>query len=180
MKIIRLTESELINIIRYVITEETDVSTENEISINNLPLQRATSLIGVPYKWGGVSPNGIDCSGLIYYSFKNFGLSRTNANGYFNSPLFKKVETNKLIPGDLIFFGPSGVAKHVGIINTVGSGGNVTSMIHAKGGQKCPGNKTTIKNGYPHCVVERTTKMSWYKPVIGYRRFKYEKNNYTN
>jgi peptidoglycan DL-endopeptidase LytE len=62
----------------------------------------AKSQLGKPYVWGGSSTSGFDCSGFIYYAFKNAGydISRTSAEGYFNRSYY----VNSPQPGDLIFF----------------------------------------------------------------------------
>lgn len=62
----------------------------------------AKSQLGKPYVWGGSSTAGFDCSGFIYYAFKNagFDISRTSAEGYFNRSYY----VNSPQPGDLIFF----------------------------------------------------------------------------
>ncbi|MFB1097891.1 LysM peptidoglycan-binding domain-containing protein [Terribacillus sp. JSM ZJ617] len=62
----------------------------------------AKSQLGKPYVWGGSSTAGFDCSGFIYYAFKNAGydISRTSAEGYFNRSYY----VNSPQPGDLIFF----------------------------------------------------------------------------
>ncbi|WP_077307294.1 C40 family peptidase [Terribacillus halophilus] len=62
----------------------------------------AKSQLGDPYAWGGSTPGGFDCSGFIYYAFKNAGydISRTSAEGYFNRSHY----VSSPQPGDLIFF----------------------------------------------------------------------------
>lgn len=75
----------------------------------------AKSQLGKPYVWGGSSTAGFDCSGFIYYAFKNAGydISRTSAEGYFNRSYY----VNSPQPGDLIFFKgtyKSGIS-HMGI-----------------------------------------------------------------
>ena len=66
---------------------------------------RARSLIGVRYKYGGDSPeNGLDCSGLVRYVFKDFRgaeLPRTSAE---ISRLGERVDAKELQPGDLVFY----------------------------------------------------------------------------
>lgn len=62
----------------------------------------AKSQLGKPYVWGGSTTAGFDCSGFIYYAFKNAGydISRTSAEGYFNRSYY----VSSPQPGDLIFF----------------------------------------------------------------------------
>jgi peptidoglycan DL-endopeptidase LytE len=58
--------------------------------------------IGTPYKWGGTTPSGFDCSGFIYYVFNQAGTSiaRTNTSGYYS----KSTAISNPKPGDLVFF----------------------------------------------------------------------------
>ncbi|HEX2081999.1 MAG TPA: C40 family peptidase [Xanthomonadaceae bacterium] len=79
-------------------------------------LRRATALLGTPYRWGGESENGFDCSGLVGYVFKTaLGIdlprvSREMANSG------QKIERNALSAGDLVFFSRRGKrVDHVGI-----------------------------------------------------------------
>jgi hypothetical protein len=81
-------------------------------------LMAAMGLLGVNYKWGGISPQGgMDCSGFIYYIFKtsrNINLPRTAAK---MAKLGIPVDKDKLQPGDLVFFATHGNGKvsHVGV-----------------------------------------------------------------
>ncbi|MDG0060219.1 peptidoglycan-binding protein [Priestia sp. P5] len=79
--------------------------------------------IGVPYVWGGTSPNGFDCSGFIYYVFKNGGgvtVPRTVATLYQSG---KSTSTPNV--GDIVFFDTTGGPSHAGIY--IGNG----QFIHA-------------------------------------------------
>lgn len=77
-------------------------------------VEYAKEFIGIPYKWGGNSPEeGMDCSGYVRYVYRYFGVSLTrttysqiNEGGY--------VSRDELQPGDLVFFG-YGSPQHVGI-----------------------------------------------------------------
>lgn len=78
----------------------------------------AESVLGIKYKWGGISPStGFDCSGLVKYSFGKQGksLPRTAAEMYKTGT--KVSNDNSLKEGDLLFFAPSKAAKptHVAI-----------------------------------------------------------------
>ena len=83
----------------------------------------AMQYLGVPYVWGGTSPSGFDCSGLVQYVCKKNGISvsRTAAAQAGNGTY---VSRNNLQPGDLVFFGKGNI-PHVGIY--IGNG----QMIHA-------------------------------------------------
>ena len=67
----------------------------------------AMQYLGVPYVWGGTSPDvGFDCSGLVYYSYGQHGysLNRVAQSMYYNGV---DVDLNDLQPGDILLFGSS-------------------------------------------------------------------------
>ncbi|MGI6030492.1 MAG: SH3 domain-containing protein [Eubacteriales bacterium] len=76
----------------------------------------AKQFLGVPYVYGGSSPNGFDCSGLIYYVYKQLGvtLNRSSAAQFSNGTA---VDRDSLLPGDLVFFYNKGTSTigHVGM-----------------------------------------------------------------
>jgi murein DD-endopeptidase len=74
----------------------------------------ARQMIGTPYRWGGESPAGFDCSGLVYYSFGKAGATvpRTTAQLLRAS---RPVSLQDARTGDLLFFTSAGKPAHVGI-----------------------------------------------------------------
>lgn len=87
--------------------------------------QRAVALarkqLGTPYRWGGASPGGFDCSGLVSWVYGRLGIELPhNAAALFS--VGRSVKPSKLRPGDLVFFHGLG---HMGMY--VGHG----KMIHA-------------------------------------------------
>jgi len=79
-------------------------------------VQIAKSTIGVPYKWGGNSPQrGFDCSGLMSYVHKNatgLNIPRTAAQQRDNS---RTINYDQLQPGDMLFFKIGKKTNHVGV-----------------------------------------------------------------
>lgn len=85
---------------------------ESSIASSNAIVAYACNFLGVPYVWGGTSPSGFDCSGLVYYVYAHFGvnLPRTSED---QQNVGTPVSRDQLQPGDLVFFGSP--AYHVGI-----------------------------------------------------------------
>jgi cell wall-associated NlpC family hydrolase len=81
----------------------------------------AARYLGVPYVWGGGSPAGFDCSGLVTYVYAQLGISLPHYTvAQWNATA--AIPTSALEPGDLVFFNGLG---HVGIY--IGGG----QFIHA-------------------------------------------------
>jgi cell wall-associated NlpC family hydrolase len=77
---------------------------------------RAMSLLGTPYKWGGASRGGFDCSGLVRFVHEQLGIytPRTAAEQYSAA---RRVKISGIEPGDLLFFRTGGDKRisHVAI-----------------------------------------------------------------
>ncbi len=103
-----------------------DVAADDPARANDV-LIRAIGLVGVPYRWGGNTPEGgFDCSGLVNFVFRDIGgvaLPRT-ARDIAALPV-PPVRDNHLAPADLVFFGDASGVNHVGIY--VGQG----RFVHA-------------------------------------------------
>ena len=87
-------------------------------SIARRVVSDSMNYLGVPYVFGGTTPNGFDCSGYVRYVFANAGvyLPRTADAQY---EVGYSVSTSELVPGDLVFFstyepGPSHVGIYLG------------------------------------------------------------------
>lgn len=84
-------------------------------------IETARSYTGTPYRYGGTSKRGMDCSGLLCVSYKSAGLSlpRTSAE---QSKFGKPVKVGELKPGDLVFFSKKkgrNKITHVGMVTSV-------------------------------------------------------------
>ena len=115
-------------------------------------IRRGSSQMGVPYSWGGGTPNspskgidsgantvGFDCSGLVRYSFAGVGVLLPRFSGdQYNAG--RHIPPSQAKRGDLIFYGPGG-GQHVTIylgngqmLEASGSAGKVTVSAVRKGG----------------------------------------------
>lgn len=86
---------------------------------------------GVRYKWGGTTKSGMDCSGLIYESFKNYGISLPRISRDM-AKKGKKITLKKVHQGDLLFFKTGNrrnSINHVGLIVAIRN--NDIEFIHA-------------------------------------------------
>jgi len=86
-----------------------------------LVVRTALAQRGVPYRWGGASRGGFDCSGLVRFVYARIGFLLPHSS-YAQATAGRSVPRSALRPGDLVFFDGDG---HVGIY--VGDG----RFVHA-------------------------------------------------
>ncbi len=90
-----------------------------EYDLRNTIVQQTKSFVGVPYQYGGKTPNdGFDCSGLVSYVF---GLSGMDLTGSSASQALKgkQIALKDVKIGDLVFFGNNVRVTHVAIVESV-------------------------------------------------------------
>jgi|LSQX01.2.fsa_nt_gb cell wall-associated NlpC family hydrolase len=97
----------------------------------------AMDYLGVPYVWGGSSPRGFDCSGLVQYVYAKVGISLPHSSR-MQYGCGTSVSQGQLKPGDLVFY--YNPIQHVAIY--MGNG----KIIHATGSQVQIGN--AFQRGY--------------------------------
>lgn len=76
------------------------------------PVETAFAYHGIPYLWGGETPSGFDCSGLLLYVYKQHGVSLPHYSGS-QFMLGTRIAPADLKPGDAVFFGSP--IHHVGM-----------------------------------------------------------------
>lgn len=72
----------------------------------------AERYLGVPYVWGGTTPSGFDCSGLMQYVFHSVGVNLPRVS-QDQQNVGTRISTSAVQPGDLVFMGNP--AYHVGM-----------------------------------------------------------------
>jgi cell wall-associated NlpC family hydrolase len=111
----------------------------------------ALSLRGAPYRTGGSTPAGFDCSGFVQYVFARHGLAMPRETRE-QFRVGRAVKRTDLAPGDLVFFSTTAPgASHVGIL----VGGD--QFVHA------PSSRGVVR-------VERLSSEYWNRRFIGARR----------
>lgn len=114
-------------------------------------LSEAKSWLGVPYRYGGTTRQGVDCSGFSYAVFRSLGITlpRVASDQYYSGPGVKVAKSSR--QRGFLIFGNTGKQtgiQHVGVL--VGNG----DMIHSP---------------YPGTVVRQDNIGGWYN-AIGVKR----------
>jgi len=73
-------------------------------SVRARAARTAESLTGTPYRYGGASPQGFDCSGLVIYSFAQVGVAGLPHSAATLEGIAQPVSLDEIEPGDLLFF----------------------------------------------------------------------------
>ena len=86
----------------------------------------AKKYLGVPYLWGGTTPAGFDCSGLVQYAYAQVGVSlpRTSREQFHVGTYIPPGRLDLLGPGDLVFFGYHGDADQIHHVGMYVGGGD--------------------------------------------------------
>ena len=114
--------------------------------------------VGYSYVWGGSSPStGFDCSGLMYYVLTQYGYSMKRvANDQMTQGTY--VSRSDLQVGDLVFFGYSGYANHVGMY--IGGG----NFVHASTPSTGVTNRITRPASFAGGVL--SDRITIYRPPV--------------
>ncbi len=112
-------------------TAETVVVTPAALTLGERAKQHALTMVGTPYRYGGATPDGFDCSGLVYWAYGRSGVRLPRTSTQLRRAL-PAVDSRRLQIGDLLFFDTSNKSGHVGIyvgdrkfVHAPSSGGRV-------------------------------------------------------
>ncbi|MEH6993977.1 C40 family peptidase [Neobacillus sp. NPDC093182] len=110
----------------------------------------AKANLGVPYRWGGISPSGFDCSGLVKYSYGKAGitLNRTAAQMYYGNGY----RPSNLQIGDLLFYAPNKASAPTHVAIYIGYG------------------KMIMASSSKGVITTNTSNPYWHSKYIGVKR----------
>ena len=136
-------------------TTESDVTSESSNKVFNI-INFAKQFEGVKYRFGGTTKAGMDCSGLVYETFKAFDISLPRISRDM-AKQGEKIFINDIKEGDLLFFKTSkkrNIISHVGLVVTA-LPGNI-EFIHS-----------TINQGV---IISSLAERYWYYSFAEARR----------
>jgi cell wall-associated NlpC family hydrolase len=116
-------------------------STDKQDAVANIAKQQ----LGKRYVWGAEGPNVFDCSGLIYYAYREVYGDAVRTTAFEYSEMGTTIDKENLLPGDVVFFNSPGSSKvsHTGIY--IGGG----EFIHAS-------------RSYGYSVVKSSLSQNYY------------------
>ena len=98
-------------------SEDFIVTTSNSSYLVNQLINAASANLGAHYRSGGSSPEGFDCSGLMFFTFNKFNINLPRSSNEMSN-LGTVLNPNEIRKGDLIFFKTNGrkIINHVGMV----------------------------------------------------------------
>ncbi len=108
-------------------TADLSIQTLEGSEKGQLVVETAKKYLGIPYVWGGTSPAGFDCSGLVQYVFRELGVS-LNRVAADQTAHGIPITRENLLPGDIVFFHNTNKYTRINHVGIYVGGGN---FIHA-------------------------------------------------
>lgn len=128
-------------------------TSSSAVQLRKNVIQYAQKYVGSPYKYGGESPSGFDCSGFTSYVLKQYGVKLSPASAE-QAKQGVKIPLDRARQGDLLFFGDATHIQHVALI-----------VENKKDGIVCV--HSTTSRGV---IIENVTTSNYWKPKILYAR----------
>lgn len=114
-----------------ILTIEEDLTGTNDELAHHI-IKYASQYLGKPYRYGARGPSAFDCSGFTSYVFRKYGINlSTSSSAQYTQG--RKIRTDEVRPGDLLFFGGRSGNKsvgHVALAVDVDKNGTI-KFIHA-------------------------------------------------
>jgi hypothetical protein len=127
---------------------------DNRLSVRDSIVDFATGLLGTRYVSGACSPDGFDCSGLVYYVFRHFRTEVPRSSSQFKD-FGKEIPIEKVRKGDiLVFLSPTrNEIGHLGIVTE--PNGIASDFIHSSSGSEMKVIISSLKSeGYTRRFVK--------------------------
>jgi len=111
------------------------VSSLSSYSLENKIPKEVSKYLGIPYRRGGSSRSGVDCSGFVRLIYKNiFRVDLPYIASYQSRlPIFENVSLRELRTGDLVFFSPITNKKRINHVGIYLSDSSFAHAIESKG-----------------------------------------------
>lgn len=93
---------------------EPDQETQDPHNAGETVVDLAEEYIGAPYRSGGTTPSGVDCSGLAFAVYRRVGVKLPRTSEAM-ARVGDHIDRDELRAGDLVFFGSGSHVNHVGI-----------------------------------------------------------------
>lgn len=122
-------------IIESTFAAKTESTVSIEEDMRTALLNFGKSLLGTRYVYGGTSKKGFDCSGFVYFVFKNFKINVPRSTSQFKN-FGTEIPINEVKKGDvLLFLSPTRNAiGHIGIVSN--ADGMQSKFIHSSSGKQ--------------------------------------------
>ena len=111
----------------FAFTPTADAATRSQRVAHAFSIVR--NQLGDMYQYGAEGPHRFDCSGLVYYSYRKAGFTRTPRTSDSQARFTRRIQRDNMRKGDLVFFHSGGNVYHVAVFAGFSNGRRM--IIHA-------------------------------------------------